>query len=785
MYNGSCEGGVMDMIQSSKKQNIFLIVLLSMCGFFIARVSLYGSIFVFSIGFYSVFISNRKTYIAVLISSIVGLLSLNLFFHTGKYIMVLLAMASIHMWCIYRDKRITTLGQAVLTGFIFAVIHMVHSLIIKAPLSTYFIGILEILVCFIITYVLSYFLKVLQPHQKRKISQEELIATVIVIALVITGIGGIMIGPVNVLTVISLGIILMVGYYYGVTAASTLGVILGVLINLAVGKDPLVITALALSGVVAGLFMDMGKYASVLAFTLVNLALYLYQKEGNVIYGIIIPLVIVDAIFMVVPMSWLKVLEGFFRPQDKVIDDKAYMNRVQSITMDRLSTFSRTFDQLAATFENISEKKMDLTKEDVSRLMDDVADQVCKYCQNIDHCWNKHFYSTYETIYSILKAADDKGSIEYKDIPAGFYKQCYKYKEFIKVTNKLYEIYRINLNWYNKVMDSRQIVSNQLKGVSTVMDKLSRDIKRDIQFELSIEEDLRIELEKYGIYVEEVLAYKDHNSCYNLDITLSKVYDNKKIMNKIGALVEEFLGKPCKLDRQHALDKKSMKLLFKERNLFKMTTGMASWAKEDMCGDNYTCSEMTMGRYLLALSDGMGTGLQAHKESMTTIELLEELLMTGFDNKTAVKMINSLLILKSIEDRFSTLDIALIDLQTGLCQLIKIGGAMIFIIRQNRVLAYESQTVPVGIVDKVELQTYDVQLKHGDMILMVTDGIVDSIEKQSLDVVEVITEALGKCHSKNPKTMSKKLLDQVMELTDGKPVDDMTMVIGRIWKERD
>lgn len=765
---------------------IFSIILMAIAGLLVARVSLFSTLFVFSVAFYSVFISNKSANLLVLLGCLLGLMSLDTFFFTSKYMILLCMLGGLHIWCISKDKRIKPLGQAMLSSLLFLLVNIIYTLFIHYSTTNLLLGVLEAGVNFILVYILSYFTAALQKRgTKKEIRQEEIIATVIVLSLIVVGTGQLYVGGLEVFRVLSYGLILIVSFYYGVATASILGVVLGILVNITVFEEPLLITTLALSGLLGGVFKDMGKWASALAFTLGNFTFYLYFQNEGLFMNLLLPILIADGIFILIPSSLAESFTGFINPKKKAIDDKEYINRVQSITMERLGSFSQTFNQLASTFESISEKQMDLSKGDVSKLMDDVAEQVCKYCQNVDHCWNKNFYSTYQTIYSILNAADEKGAIEFKDIPAGFYKQCYKYKEFIKVTNKLYEIYRINLNWYNKVMDSRQIVSNQLKGVSSVMENLSRDIKRDIQFELSVEEDVRVALEGYGIFPEEILTYKDHHSGYNMDITLSKMYDNNKIKGKIKVIVEENLGKPCRLDRQYMVDKHSLKLLYKERNMFKMSTGIAAKSKENLSGDNYTCSEIAMGRYLLALSDGMGTGMQANQDSVTTIELLEELLTTGFDNTTAVKMINSLLILKSIEDSFSTLDIALVNLQTGLCQLIKIGGAMVFVVRQERILAYESSTVPVGIVDKVELQTYDIQLKHGDILIMMTDGVVDAIEKIDDNREELLGHMLESCTTKNPKQIANKLMENIIQLRGGKIEDDMTLVVGRIWKERE
>ncbi|WP_105616726.1 stage II sporulation protein E [Vallitalea okinawensis] len=775
------------IIQKMKQISIFdekgQYIAICILGFFISRVSVYSSLFLFSVAFYSTFLGKKIVNYMLLGTSILGLLSLGNLNLTMRYIIALVLIGAFNGFILYYKKSLSKVGQATVSSILLFLINLVYVLMGGDRNLAFMLAVLECGLNFIMVYVQSYFVYMVgNTQRKTTYKQEELIASVFVLALAVVGTYGIQIGSIQLFLFLSYGLLLLLGYVYGAGVASTVGVVLGIIVNVTIYPNPLLIATFALSGILSGAFRELDKWASALAFTMGNLIFHFYFNNEMIFQEVLIPILLVDFTFMFLPKDLVK--HGQIKSRKNELTEKEYMNRVQDITLQRLGTFSDTFQQLAATFEDISEKKMDLSKRDVSKLIDDVADQVCKYCDHIDYCWNKNFYNTYQTIYSILNAADEKGTIEFKDIPESFYKQCYKYKDFIKATNKLYEIYRINLNWYNKVIDSRKIVSNQLEGVSKVMENISRDIRKDISFQTSLEEQIALALEEFTIYPNEVFIYKDHLGSYNMDISLTSVYDNTKIIRKIISVVEEYIGKPCKIDQKSYMDKKNFKLLIKERNLFNVSTGVASRAREELSGDNYTCSEISMGRFLLALSDGMGTGLKANKESLTTIELLEELLMTGFDNSTAIKMINSLLILKSVEESFSTLDIALIDLQTGLCQLIKIGGAMVFIIRKDTIIAYESTSLPVGIVEKIELQTYDFKLHHGDAIIMVTDGIVDALESINKDINLAFKEIMSTINSNNPKVIARKILDKVKHKAN-QIDDDMTVLVSRIWRERE
>lgn len=84
--------------------------------------------------------------------------------------------------------------------------------------------------------------------------------------------------------------------------------------------------------------------------------------------------------------------------------------------------------------------------------------------------------------------------------------------------------------------------------------------------------------------------------------------------------------------------------------------------QEKVSGDNYVCRQEDGGRFVMCLSDGMGSGMEACRESETVVELLEQFLESGFSQETAAKMVNSALVLKGEEGMFSTVDMCAVDL---------------------------------------------------------------------------------------------------------------------------
>lgn len=103
---------------------------------------------------------------------------------------------------------------------------------------------------------------------------------------------------------------------------------------------------------------------------------------------------------------------------------------------------------------------------------------------------------------------------------------------------------------------------------------------------------------------------------------------------------------------------------------------------EQISGDTFLMKDLPGGRKGIALSDGMGSGEEAFRDSTMVVEMLEELLEAGFPVETAVQMMNTALVIGREEVKFCTLDVCLFDLYRGSCEFVKAGAAATFIKRR-------------------------------------------------------------------------------------------------------
>lgn len=167
---------------------------------------------------------------------------------------------------------------------------------------------------------------------------------------------------------------------------------------------------------------------------------------------------------------------------------------------------------------------------------------------------------------------------------------------------------------------------------------------------------------------------------------------------------------------------------FGSAKAYEVNTGVAGAAKggDMFSGDSFSTVELGNGTFAVSISDGMGNGERARMESSAALSMLEKLLQSGMDEKLAVKSVNSILLLRSPDEFYATVDMALIDQYSAHTTFMKIASAPSFIRRGSEVIPITSSNLPIGIIKDIEVDLISMQLRPGDILIMMTDGIYDA-----------------------------------------------------------
>ena len=195
-------------------------------------------------------------------------------------------------------------------------------------------------------------------------------------------------------------------------------------------------------------------------------------------------------------------------------------------------------------------------------------------------------------------------------------------------------------------------------------------------------------------------------------------------------------------------------------------------------GDNFSMFSGKNGQMILGLSDGMGSGLEAFRESETVIDLLEQFLGSGFDKEAAIRLIHTSMLLQSEGQSSATVDLCMADLYSGECEFVKIGASTTFLKKKNWVETITSTSMPMGILPEVDYECTRKKMEDGDYIIMVSDGVMDAFPQP--DAEERIKDYLLETDMENVKALAKALLKYVLEAGTAPARDDMTVLVGAL-----
>ncbi len=659
-----------------------------------------------------------------------------------------------------------------------------HGFLLYDILKAFFIS----FVGFTVFFIFSYSVPVISGNVKRALlTGEECISIAITGALVLFGIGAAQVFGFSLRNILCIFILLLFSYKCGAGAGAATGAVIGLITGISRELTPAVTGAYALCGTLAGIIGNIGKVGSALGFIMGNMIISAYLN-GSTETMIYLKEVIVAAIlFIALPGKIIDRIAGQFRRDSSILNDaRGYSNRIRDITVEKLEKFSFAFGQISKTFGEIAETKVSDNKQDINVLFDRVADRVCSSCSLCMHCWERNFYDTYQVMFKIIENLEMKGRVEEKDIPAHFVEKCARVSDFVNAVNNMYELFRVGVLWKSKLSESRSIISRQFEGMARVVSSLADEINTKVSFLTPVEDQVMAALSKAGIKAREVTAYENISGKYEINLIHDACGGSRSCISTIERVVSDTVGRKMMREDEecHSCKDGTCSLKLVEMENLRITTGIARLPKygSKVSGDSFTFLNSGKGKYTIALSDGMGTGYGASVQSKATVSMLENLMESGFDKDMAVSMINSVLVLKSDEDNPCTIDISTVDLFSGDVEFVKIGAAPTFIKSDGKVEIVRSASLPAGVLPGVDAELAKKTIDSGDMIIMVTDGIIDSLAGDEPGDRRLI-KLLQELNSLNPQQVANEIVNEANKCCDEKPCDDLTALVAKAWKK--
>ena len=452
---------------------------------------------------------------------------------------------------------------------------------------------------------------------------------------------------------------------------------------------------------------------------------------------------------------------------------------------EKVERYAASFQKLADTFYGMPYRKDYLSSGQVDAIRREAGEQVCNSCYQRDICWGEHAGEMKKGAEAVIRSMEEGDEENMRRLRGEWMGVCGHSAQYLEQLKQGVRREKQNLVWNNRMIENRLAVAQQLTEISRIMEMVAKDLYDIAQASPQFREELGKSLRKRHVVLKEAWVMDKVEGRRQVFLTMRARSGQCISINEISRILSEACscamtpaeGSRCIVNGEfhtvHFVEDVSYHILYGAARLTR--------EKEKVSGDNYIFSREEEGKFIMCLSDGMGSGMEACRESEAVVELLEQFLESGFSQETAARMVNSALVIGGREGMFSTVDICAVDLYTGICNFLKAGASATFIKRDHWVEAISSESLAAGLVQQMDFETASRKLYHGDYLIMMTDGVLDALPLEREE--ETMKEIIMDVQEETPKEISRGILERVLGYSDYRAKDDMTVLVAGMWKK--
>ena len=639
-----------------------------------------------------------------------------------------------------------------------------------------------------------------QYNIKQVFSIEEIIGASLIIAIALTALKDISVFSFSARNILCIFMILMLGWRNGILFGGISGITVGIVLGIIGGGNPILIAAYAISGMIAGLLNRFGKVGVILGFILGNV-LVAYSANGGTSNIIMFQeIIIASAGLLVLPKRTKLNIEDVI-PNTKLLPETTGRIEESADTILKLSTISDTITKMTSNSSHTSfEENEDIFEAEVLKaiegmdeniLFDDIANNEDDLLKDIFENIVENDILTDNAIISILAAHNvylmNSDNAEIKE------QELTEIRDMTNAINSAFNEVKKNVVWQKKIEEKQKNTNKQLEDVKNAIDKITEIIKTNDndkdKFSSKISEIKRTLLDE-DIEIKDISIKQENSGKYIINVYSNTCEDKNGEhcpIKTIKKVLERALGEKFVITSQDCgvrIKNDTCKYTYISDDKYILQIGIANTKKDGSVdsGDMMSNIRLGDGNYLIAISDGMGTGSEARKNSKVAISMLEKLLSSGFDSDTSINLINTTILNSNNKDMYATLDIGILDLYEGKIEFLKSGAVPTYLKHNKRVSIIKSSSLPAGMVENVQVDTYERTLENGDVLLMCSDGIIES--NREFSNVELWPKyLLEEIQTDSVQRIADIVLRESIDNDLGKPKDDMSVIVAKITKK--
>lgn len=566
-------------------------------------------------------------------------------------------------------------------------------------------------------------------------------------------------------------VIMVAAMCAGMFPGCAVGTVMGIAMDATITMAPFFTMAYALCGVVSGVFNRHGRLIFLLSFVGTNAAAVACAWSSGGRIESMYEVFVASVLFMMVPRSVLNRVELLVRNTAMGYGETG----LRRYTAGRVYGMSSAFSALCDTVRTVSEDESN--DQDISKIFDRAADRVCISCKRKNECWNKNYIDMLTILNDVTPKMMARGKLESDDFPAYFRTACSRHETFVSAVNG-----ELRRNAYRRMMklkldENTKAVLEQYADFSQILCEVSQEIGSPHGSDPLAERRLIRYLHSLDMEAD-TAVFRDAGGRMRITIEsaqMERLLGESNYLDKLS----EVLG--IRLCRPRAEGEETGRMILLEAEPLAVTVGIAAMKKkgERVNGDKGRYFKTDGGQLCVILSDGLGTGTEAAKESTTVVELLEKFLRCGVPPASSMKILNSVMLLKNRDSwGYATVDLMCIDLFSGESCFYKYGAAPSYVktARGIRKIKGTSLSAGMGTGEQNAPDVVRMMLRPGNVAVIASDGVTAGKTDEEM---KTLIETYG---TGDMKTLARQVLMAAEQ--DNEQSDDMTVLTVRLEERR-
>lgn len=552
----------------------------------------------------------------------------------------------------------------------------------------------------------------------------------------------------------------------------------GMVCSFFLALPPLIVSGVSMEnfffyGIILVAFSKTGKLGE--AFSLLGTNLFfgyidgIYALQASYLIPELLCILLPIIAFLLTPQSLLQKAANalvFYRERHL---SRLAINRNRTAIAERLFEVSGLFKQIQSTFLTLG--NTDGETEAKEHMQGRILNGVCKRCSGYGACLAEGLLPCLQ---KMIDVGCIKGRVSLIDVPQPLARACGRQSDLLHSLNGQLGEYRAFIQDAEAAACGRQLLANQALGVSEIAKTLALEQSEPITLYNKKERALENALLRVGIICTEILIYGGE------ELTVSLVTTHEANVKKLSSAVSNMLSQSFCVVEKLTLARDKFCYILRKKPPLDAIFGVATMTKqgETFSGDTHTVLRIDESRFLVSLSDGMGSGEYARQISENTINLLESFYRTNMPPELTLTTVNRLLSFAK-EETFACVDIAVVDLEDGRADIIKIGSPTGFILSDSALQILESDSLPLGILERIHPTATSYPFRADDTLVFLSDGITEAFPS----TVELY-ETVQTLPRSNPQDFADRLLSVALGYYGGVAKDDMTVLAVRIFDSK-